>query len=227
MRSVSLLVTVFLQALVVSAVVHVRQDVNTTSEASYGNDTTYTTVYNSTVTVSVTHSSATSTTTTAGASRPTIPFTVIAIRPGTPIHQLRVNANAQRFYLGNRTATYCPVRVQELGGCPPGDTTAFGFCAMVSPVTSGTHSDCTHFLHRTFWFRVDRRYMHYPTASLAIRRLILLCFRRDLALALSNMSRNTAGTSMHGCSLIAPTRLGLKSFRLVRPRMASGKCFSL
>ncbi|KEF61781.1 uncharacterized protein A1O9_03351 [Exophiala aquamarina CBS 119918] len=147
MYPINLLFGFLTQILLVSAIIHVRQDVNTTSEANYGHHTTYTTVYNSTITVSVTHttltteprSSATSTSSTSSAplSRPSLPFTVLAIRPGTPIHQLRVNADGQRFYLGGQPSTYCPKRVEELGGCPPGETTAFGLCSMAVLVPGG------------------------------------------------------------------------------------------
>lgn len=237
MHSINLLFAVFLQALLVPAVIHVRQEVNTTSEASYSNHTVYTTVYNSTVTVSITHttlatepgSSAmpTSSTSTAATSRPTLPFTVIAIHPGTPIHQLRMNADGQRFYLGSQPSTYCPKRVQELGGCPPGDTTAFGLCAMVSPLTSWTYKRQCSPSDRRSLFQVDRRYLHSLMVSLALRRLILLSFHQDLAPVLSSMSWNTAGTNMRICSLIPPTRLGPRGFMHVRPTTAGGKCFSL
>jgi hypothetical protein len=155
MHFINLLFAVSLQVLLVSAVPRLQQDISTTSEVIYGNHTTYTTVYNSTITVSVTHTtlttesgtsaestsgsvinSSTTSTTSASHSRPTLPFAVIAIRSGSPIHLLPVNAAGQRFWLGGQPSTYCPARVEELGGCPPGETTAFGLCTMVSQVTT-------------------------------------------------------------------------------------------
>lgn len=155
MHFINLLFAVSLQVLLVSAVPRFQQDASTTSDVTYGNHTTYTTVFNSTITVSVTHTtlatesgtsaestssrvinSSTTPTTSSSPSLPTLPFAVIAIRSGSPIHLLPVNAADQRFWLGGQPSTYCPARVEELGACPLGETTAFGLCAMVRQVTT-------------------------------------------------------------------------------------------
>ncbi|KAJ5670794.1 uncharacterized protein N7477_006157 [Penicillium maclennaniae] len=45
------------------------------------------------------------------------PFSVMAIRSGSPIHYSQMNAAGQKFYLGGQTSSYCP----DLEGltCPP------------------------------------------------------------------------------------------------------------
>lgn len=153
MHFLHLLIAIYLQALCVSAIPRLEVDASTSSRVGYGNHTVYTTIYNSTITVSVAHttrtaepsSSAESTsgsvnnsnatsTTSSSQSRPTLPFGVVAIRSGSPIHFLPVNAAGQRFWLGGQPVSYCPSTVEEVGGCPPGDATAFGLCKMVSQV---------------------------------------------------------------------------------------------
>lgn len=61
-------------------------------------------------------------------------FTAFAFRPGTPIHLQWIQAAGNTFWLGGEPATYCPSAVQEEGGCPAGNYTAFSSCAMVSLV---------------------------------------------------------------------------------------------
>lgn len=149
MHFMNLLLAIFVQVLLTLAVPRPEEDVSTTSSASYGNHTIFTTVYNSTVTVSIAHTTSTteasaeitsiivsnSTSTTSSAqSRPTLPFSAVAIRSGSPIHFLPINAAGQRFWLGGQPVTYCPKTAQDAGACPPGDTTAFGLCKMVSRI---------------------------------------------------------------------------------------------
>ncbi|KAL1970219.1 hypothetical protein VTN77DRAFT_5379 [Rasamsonia byssochlamydoides] len=47
-------------------------------------------------------------------------FTVMALRSGSPIHFLPMQAAGERFYLGGQPATYCPT---EVTNCPPGNQT--------------------------------------------------------------------------------------------------------
>ncbi|KAJ5969020.1 hypothetical protein PENPOL_c003G02723 [Penicillium polonicum] len=49
-------------------------------------------------------------------------FSVMAIRSASPIHYLQLNAAGQKFYLGGKTASYCPTQVSQ---CPPGNQTVF------------------------------------------------------------------------------------------------------
>lgn len=49
-------------------------------------------------------------------------FSVMAIRSASPIHYLQLNAAGQKFYLGGKTASYCPTQVPQ---CPPGNQTVF------------------------------------------------------------------------------------------------------
>lgn len=49
-------------------------------------------------------------------------FTVMALRSGSPIHYLPVQAGGQRFFLGGKPSTYCPTFVAK---CPPGNETVF------------------------------------------------------------------------------------------------------
>lgn len=51
------------------------------------------------------------------------PFTVMALRSGSPIHFLTMNARDQRFWLGGKTSSYCPTGV--VPKCPPGNETVF------------------------------------------------------------------------------------------------------
>jgi hypothetical protein len=48
------------------------------------------------------------------------PFSVMAIRSGSPIHYSQLNAAGQKFWLGGETATYCP---EVVPNCPPGTQT--------------------------------------------------------------------------------------------------------
>ncbi|KAK5061323.1 hypothetical protein LTR84_007865 [Exophiala bonariae] len=154
MHFINLLLALVVEALLVAAIPRLEEDVPTTSNASYANHTIYTTVYNSTGTVSVAHTTRTtepSAETTSGAvsnststisssqSRPTLPFSAVAIRSGSPIHFLPINAADFRFWLGGQTKSYCPKLVQDLGDCPPGDLTAFGLCGMDVIVPGGQH----------------------------------------------------------------------------------------
>ncbi|OKL63210.1 hypothetical protein UA08_01319 [Talaromyces atroroseus] len=51
------------------------------------------------------------------------PFTAIALRSASPIHQLSITAAGESFWLGGNTASYCPTNVDP---CPPGNVTVFG-----------------------------------------------------------------------------------------------------
>ena len=63
--------------------------------------------------------------------QPTSWLSVIAIRSGSPIHLLAMNAAGRRFYLGGSTMTYCPENLQAQGYCPAGNTTVISLCSMV------------------------------------------------------------------------------------------------
>lgn len=63
-------------------------------------------------------------------------FTVMALRSGSPIHFLPVQAGGQRFFLGGKPSTYCPTMVPN---CPPGNETVFiEGVALVSPTLTLT-----------------------------------------------------------------------------------------
>ncbi|KAJ5820439.1 hypothetical protein N7474_006030 [Penicillium riverlandense] len=49
------------------------------------------------------------------------PFTVMALRSGSPIHFLTMTASDEHFWLGGNTASYCPS--EEGIVCPPGKET--------------------------------------------------------------------------------------------------------
>ncbi|KIW10198.1 hypothetical protein PV08_11159 [Exophiala spinifera] len=68
---------------------------------------------------------------------PTLPITVVAVRGESPVDYLRMNAAGLRFWLGIETLTYCPVEVDQVGGCPPGNETVFSLCSMAVVVAGG------------------------------------------------------------------------------------------
>lgn len=73
-------------------------------------------------------------------------FSVMAIRSASSIHYQPLNAAGQKFYLGGKTASYCPAQVSH---CPPGNQTVFapGGSSLVS---HNSHSSPkTHILQRT------------------------------------------------------------------------------
>lgn len=51
------------------------------------------------------------------------PFTVMSLRSGSPIHFLTMTASDEHFWLGGKTASYCPS--EESIVCPPGKDTVF------------------------------------------------------------------------------------------------------
>ncbi|KIV90813.1 hypothetical protein PV10_05420 [Exophiala mesophila] len=57
-------------------------------------------------------------------------FTAIAVRGGSPIHLLPINAVRQRFFVGHQVRTFCPENVERYDACPPGGLTAFTLCSM-------------------------------------------------------------------------------------------------
>lgn len=62
-------------------------------------------------------------------------FTAIALRSGSPIHQLALNAAGSSFWLGGQPGTYCPTTV--VNDCPPGNITVFSNAYdLVSPYLS-------------------------------------------------------------------------------------------
>jgi len=55
-----------------------------------------------------------------------------AIKPGSEIHLLPLNARGLTFQLGGDPAAYCPTQIEEKGAtCPPGNITAVNGCSMV------------------------------------------------------------------------------------------------
>ncbi|KAK3622136.1 hypothetical protein LTR56_022362 [Elasticomyces elasticus] len=52
-------------------------------------------------------------------------YSLTAIRSGSPIHYLPVNAGNYSLFLGGKSAHYCPESVQEVGGCPNTERTNF------------------------------------------------------------------------------------------------------
>ncbi|KAF7117644.1 hypothetical protein CNMCM5793_006767 [Aspergillus hiratsukae] len=65
------------------------------------------------------------------------PFQVMALRSASPIHFLGMTASSQSFWLGGKTATYCPDVVKEQGTCPPGTETVLYTNAMDVMVPGG------------------------------------------------------------------------------------------
>lgn len=64
------------------------------------------------------------------------PFSVTALRSGSPIHFQSVNASGQRFWINVPTATFCP---SEVNTCPPGTETVWANTnALVSSLLSYT-----------------------------------------------------------------------------------------
>jgi len=60
-----------------------------------------------------------------------ITYTVMAIRSGSPVQYLPLNAIAGRFYLGGNTTSFCPDSDSCGNTCPPGNVTVFdGSCAL-------------------------------------------------------------------------------------------------
>ncbi|KAB8273009.1 hypothetical protein BDV30DRAFT_211330 [Aspergillus minisclerotigenes] len=51
------------------------------------------------------------------------PFGVMSARSASPIHLLPMTASGQKFYLGGKTQSYCPL--PESKDCPPGTETVF------------------------------------------------------------------------------------------------------
>lgn len=51
------------------------------------------------------------------------PFSLVAGRSGSPIHLSAINANGERFWIGKKTASYCPAEV--VPHCPAGTYTEF------------------------------------------------------------------------------------------------------
>lgn len=49
------------------------------------------------------------------------PFSVMAVRSGSPIHYSQLNAAGQKFWLGGSTSSYCPSEIVQ--NCPPGNQT--------------------------------------------------------------------------------------------------------
>jgi hypothetical protein len=52
-------------------------------------------------------------------------FGLLSVRSASPIHYAAVSASNQSLWLNKPTASYCPPNIQELGGCPPGNSTNF------------------------------------------------------------------------------------------------------
>ena len=96
------------------------------------NTTLTVTRFVTTTTDSVTHSEARSTSALGSEARNYGSFIVFASRPGSPVDLLRIEAAGYKLFLGGEAASYCPTRVQNNGGCPPGNYTAISSCAMVS-----------------------------------------------------------------------------------------------
>ena len=73
------------------------------------------------------------------------PYTIMALRSGSPVHFSRLNAADRAFWLGRETASYCPDLQVEGFECPPGNQTV-----LVAPnnalVSSAIHlnSSFTH-----------------------------------------------------------------------------------
>jgi hypothetical protein len=53
-------------------------------------------------------------------------FGLTSARSASDIHYLSVSASGESLWLNKTTAAYCPSDVEELGACPPGNTTVFG-----------------------------------------------------------------------------------------------------
>lgn len=62
-------------------------------------------------------------------------FNVMAVRSASPIHYTQLNAAGQKFWLGGKTASYCP-HIDGLE-CPPGNQTVLA--------SGGNALVCTHF----------------------------------------------------------------------------------
>ncbi|OJJ80046.1 uncharacterized protein ASPGLDRAFT_135660 [Aspergillus glaucus CBS 516.65] len=50
-------------------------------------------------------------------------FTVVAINPGSPVHNLKLDASSTNLYLNSETDVWCPPEAVKAGGCPGGNTT--------------------------------------------------------------------------------------------------------
>lgn len=74
------------------------------------------------------------------------PFGVMSARSASPIHLLPMTASGQKFYLGGKTQSYCPL--PESKDCPPGTETVFspGGYGLVSPLFSFPRISCLHLL---------------------------------------------------------------------------------
>ena len=52
-------------------------------------------------------------------------FGLTSARSASAIHYQTVSASGQSIWLNKKTASYCPENVEDLGACPPGNTTVF------------------------------------------------------------------------------------------------------
>lgn len=52
-------------------------------------------------------------------------FGLTSARSASPIHYLSVEASGESLWLNKPTAAYCPENIEELGACPPGNSTTF------------------------------------------------------------------------------------------------------
>lgn len=50
-------------------------------------------------------------------------FSVVAINPGSPVHNLKLDASSTYLYLNGGTDVWCPPEVVKASGCPGGNTT--------------------------------------------------------------------------------------------------------
>lgn len=50
-------------------------------------------------------------------------FSVVAINPGSPVHNLKLDASSTLLYLNSETNVWCPPEVVKASNCPGGNTT--------------------------------------------------------------------------------------------------------
>ncbi|ERF74759.1 hypothetical protein EPUS_04928 [Endocarpon pusillum Z07020] len=75
------------------------------------------------------------TTSSAAISSPSIPYSVVSVRSGSPIHLLSMQARNQNFYLGGLPGAYCPQ--PPLSSCPSGFDTIFAGLGGLSALVPG------------------------------------------------------------------------------------------
>jgi hypothetical protein len=52
-------------------------------------------------------------------------FGLTSARSASPIHYQTVSASGNSIWLNKKTSSYCPENIEDIGGCPAGNTTTF------------------------------------------------------------------------------------------------------